>query len=72
MEDIICQMSFLWVPLGLVPVGNQVWLYNEQLGHCLTIPLACCQVIENPFFKLLLLTWCFLWNSEASSTLPYQ
>lgn len=63
----ICQISFLWVPLGYFLEVNGVWLCNEQVGHCLTISLACCQVIENSFFKPLLLTWWFLCNFEASS-----
>lgn len=57
------------MPLGLLLVGNGVWLYNEQVGHCLTTSLACCQVIVNSFFKLLLLTWWILGTSEASGTL---
>ena len=46
-----------------------VWLHNEQVGHHLTISLACCQVTENFYFTFAF-NMVVLWNSEASRTLP--
>ena len=30
-------------------MGRGVWLYKEQVGHLLTISLACCHVMEKSF-----------------------
>jgi hypothetical protein len=38
-------------------------------GFFFLICLAGCKVMQNFLFKILLLTWCLLWNTEASSTL---
>lgn len=51
----MCQISFLWVPFGLLPIGNGVWLCKEQVRHFLIISLACCEVIEKQSFKSWLL-----------------
>ena len=54
----ICQRTFLFVPLCLVPEGNGIWLYNEQVGHCLTFPLA--------LSLRLAVNMICLWNSKVS------
>ena len=70
MNTSICQISFFWVPFRFLSEGSGVWLYRELVGHFLIISLACCHIMEKSFYKPLLLTWCFLWNSEAFSTFP--
>lgn len=41
------QVSFLWVPLGLFPADNTVWLDRERVGHFFTVSLVSCHVIVN-------------------------
>jgi hypothetical protein len=49
-----------FISFWLLPEGNRVWLYKEQVGHFLMDFLACCQVIETVFFKPFLLNVVFM------------
>lgn len=56
--------------LGGYLADNKSLVIQKWVGNFLIISLVYCQGIEKSFLKPLVLTWCFLWNSEASSTFP--
>ena len=62
-STVICQILLLWVPFRFPPEGSRIWLCKEQVEHL----VAKRKII---FLKTLLLTWCFLRNSEACITFP--
>lgn len=65
----ICKTSFLWVPFGLLPDSNKVWLYQEQVGHFLIISWLQSDRKKNLSSNIY---WCFLQNSGASRPFPIK